>query len=188
MPHWRKGWQIGWGDAMTKTLEYDHEAIKALLEEATFSLLRENVKISFCTPARDGLIGEAYKEKDCFAINLLPTLALEELYEVWLHEVGHIYHGHCDELEPRDLSWLGSKAVSVLETGRYLPKMTQEELQTYKESDAELVADNFARALDHVVRMKAYDKFFTTEVSVEVLLGLLKKITIQPDPNRKRTK
>jgi len=153
--------------------DFDREKIKALMEEATLSLLGQPVKIHLRAPIREGSRGGAYKETDGFAMSLLPTLDLEDFYLCWLHEVAHIWLGHADDLEPIDYSELPPKLLELIKQGHFLPDMTEGERKAYRDSQEEKDADAFALDMDHIARGKAFDELHTFNVPVETRIRVL---------------
>ena len=160
--------------------DFERERIKNLMEEATLSLLGQPVKIHLRAPRHEGSRGGAYKETDGFAMDLMPTLDLEDFYMVWLHELGHICLGHVNELDPIDYSKLGDAVLALLEQGHFLPDMTDDERKVYLDSQEEKDANAFANSMDHIARQDAFWELYTFNVPIETLIGYLKKLNLKP--------
>jgi hypothetical protein len=161
--------------------DFDREKIKAMMEEATLSLLGQPVKIHIRVPRREGTAGEVIKKTDGIAIVLHPNLGLEFFYMDWLHEVGHIYLGHAKEQEPIDYSEMSAALLALIEKGNFLPAMTDDETKVYKDSQEEKDADAFALDMDHVARNKAFERFHIFNAGVEAKIKILMTMYLIPD-------
>jgi len=166
----------------------ERERIKNLMEEATLSLLGQPVKIHLRAPSYKGYKGHAYKEIDGFAIDILPTLDLEDFYLTWLHEIGHVHLGHCDELEPIDYSELTPELLELIKQGHFLPGITEDERKVYLDSQEEKDANAFANSMDHIARQDAFWELYTFNVPIETLIGYLKKLNLKPGDRQSKGK
>ena len=163
---------IGW-QTMSNDSNFDREKIKVLMEEVALSLTWEPVVIQLRSPKVKTYAGRVLRaENGRFEIAIKPDLDMEVFYEVFLHEVGHIALGHCNDLLPIDLST--ETSLAHLAYGPFLT-MTVEEQKDYRENPEELQADDWANSMDVIARDRAM-RWFQTE-DIEARLQALARIT-----------
>jgi len=154
------------------------ERLKSMMEAATLSMTWHPVKIILCAPIYKYYSGEAYRAADGrFAIAIKPDLDLAKFYMVWLHEMGHIFRGDCDEMLPRILSPEMEKAY--VENGPlgapFFQEETAEELKEYRESPEEMDANSFALDMDHIATFEALHLYGNIEIEsrIRVLMNVI---------------
>lgn len=156
------------------TTDYDRERIKSAMEAATESLLGVQVEIVLRDPANKGFIGQAYKKSNgMHRIDLSPSLPLEKIYHVWLHEVGHIVNGDVDEQGPIPVENLESASFEIPALG------TTEGILEYNTKPDEVQANDFAFYLDRLATNKAFWLYGDTEI--ETRLRVLMNVALQKD-------
>jgi hypothetical protein len=140
---------------------FDREAIRAMMEKATESLLGFPVKIVLRDPITEGNLGHVYLDSGGKnRIDLRPGLSLEKMYLVWLHEVGHIFNGDLSDSEPLPYDKIPSKSLPLLE-----------DLEAYHAHPEEVAANSFADGVDHFAEYKALDLY--VNVGIESRLRVL---------------
>jgi len=159
---------------MTETFEFDREAIKTLMEKAAFSLTYEPVQIQLREPKNKSFAGQVFRAKNgLLTIAIKPDLEMEVFYKVFLHEIGHISLGHCNDLLPIDLPT--ETSLTYLAYGPSLTP-TQAERKEHREKPEESGADDFANSIDGVA--KEYARLWFQSEDIEARLRALSRITI----------
>lgn len=150
----------GWSPVWTNNMDdknFDREAVRRMMEEATLSMTGEPVTIHLRHPIIDDFSGQVYRARDGrLAFDIDSTLDLPAFYEAWLHEVCHIHLGHCDDMLPRDLP-------QEIE-GDYLAKgplfiLSKSEKEAYKEDPQEREVNQIIGPLNDFLTNHARDRF-----------------------------
>lgn len=162
---------------MTENLE----RLKSMMEAVTLSMTWHPVKINLRAPIYKYFFGQAYRAADGrFAIDIRPDLDLGKFYETWLHEVGHVYLGHCDENLPRILepeieeAYLENCALGT----PFFDERTAEEEKEYRENPEEQDANSFYSEIDHIAQQKAMDLY--GNIGIESRILVLMNIILAP--------
>ena len=150
----------------------DRTSLKPLMEQAAESLTGEKVVVHLRNPVFSNYVGHAYRAKSGMAmIDISPDLALEEFFSVWLHEVGHVLHGHLSQDEPFDFHEYSSGLVKQ--------EVSAVELSEYRQASTELEADNFAKEIGRYALHLAEQLYADT--SVEKRICALSNVTIKKE-------
>jgi hypothetical protein len=151
-----------------------------LLRAAAESLVGQPVEVNLRQPVFKDFCGHVYRTRRGLAMDLDPIVGdLERFFFTFLHEVGHLYLGHCEGQEPFFEDMVPVELREIFQRrGVEMPQLFRDAYEA-DEDGREAQAHDFARYFGEYARQKAQDELGS--VSVQARLQILSNTRIIPE-------
>lgn len=144
---------------------------EAIVRAASGIMPDLNIEVRFRRPIIEGYLGQVYRDGDKIAVDIDPDITPEKMFCVFLHEMGHVYHGHYSDAPDRAKVYqdLSPQFKADIEAGKqisqgllpnFLPDKGREEAE----------ADSFMRGVASYLASKAIYLYGSDDVLSKLLV------------------